>query len=170
MNYLYIEQLLERYFLAETSLEEEKILQTFFRQEAVPEHLKAYVHVFAYAETQKQMGLGTDFDARVLARLHQERQVVCHVKVKRMTIGERLKPLWRAAAAVAIVVVVGGGVRQATRIGNNPAVMGVTSEQAYQIEQSPRLDPSNQSYRKVIESQKMAVTAGDSAAAEKIAP
>ena len=169
MNYEYIEQLLDRYFLAETSLEEEQILQAFFRQEAVPEHLQVYAHLFAYVETQQEVGLGADFDTRVMARLQEEGQAVLHVKVKRMTLGERLKPLWRAAAAVAIVVVLGGGVRQATRIGNNPAVIGVTSGQAYNIQQTQRMDPAAQPYRKAIESQKMAVTAGDSAAAEKLA-
>ena len=37
MDYKYIEQLLERYFAAETSLEEEHILRAFFSQkETIP--------------------------------------------------------------------------------------------------------------------------------------
>ena len=39
MDYKYIEQLLERYWQCETSLEEEQILQAFFRQEDIPVHL-----------------------------------------------------------------------------------------------------------------------------------
>ena len=39
MDYKYIEQLLERYWEAETSLEEERILQSFFAQKELPKHL-----------------------------------------------------------------------------------------------------------------------------------
>ena len=36
MDYKYINQLLERYWAAETTLEEEKILRTFFSQTDIP--------------------------------------------------------------------------------------------------------------------------------------
>lgn len=36
MDYKYIEQLLERYWECETSLEEENILRTFFSQDNIP--------------------------------------------------------------------------------------------------------------------------------------
>jgi len=36
MDYKYIEQLLERYWRCETSLQEEEILRLFFSQEEVP--------------------------------------------------------------------------------------------------------------------------------------
>lgn len=39
MDYKYIKQLLERYWRCETSLEEEKILRTFFSQKDVPAEL-----------------------------------------------------------------------------------------------------------------------------------
>ena len=42
MDYKYIEQLLERYFNAETSLEEESILRTFFSQTDVPDEPKTF--------------------------------------------------------------------------------------------------------------------------------
>ena len=43
MDYKYIEQLLERYWKCETSLEEEQILRTFFRQEEIPAPFESLV-------------------------------------------------------------------------------------------------------------------------------
>ena len=42
MNYQYIEQLIERYFAAETSVAEERILRAFFAESNVPSHLQQY--------------------------------------------------------------------------------------------------------------------------------
>ena len=42
MDYKYIEQLLEKYWNCQTSLEEEHILRTFFAQKDIPESLKVY--------------------------------------------------------------------------------------------------------------------------------
>ena len=42
MDYKYINQLLERYWTGETSLEEEQILRAFFSQANVPDELKQY--------------------------------------------------------------------------------------------------------------------------------
>ena len=38
MDYKYIEQLLERYWNCETSVEEEQILRIFFQQKELPAH------------------------------------------------------------------------------------------------------------------------------------
>lgn len=46
MNTEKIEQLLEKYFEGETSLEEEKQLRTFFRKEDIPDRLKSYREQF----------------------------------------------------------------------------------------------------------------------------
>ena len=50
MDYKYIEQLLERYWQCETSLEEESELRTFFSQEKVPAHLLQYRDLFVYQQ------------------------------------------------------------------------------------------------------------------------
>ena len=39
MDYRYIEQLMERYWEGETTLQEESILRTFFSQPDIPENL-----------------------------------------------------------------------------------------------------------------------------------
>ena len=51
MDYKYIEQLLERYFKCETSLEEERILRTFFSQKDVPVTLLPYRDLFMYEQS-----------------------------------------------------------------------------------------------------------------------
>ena len=48
MDYKYITQLLERYWKAETTLEEENILRAFFSQTSVPEELRQYRCLFLH--------------------------------------------------------------------------------------------------------------------------
>ena len=48
MDYKYINQLLDRYWKAETSLEEEEILRAFFSQDELPAELKPYQALFSY--------------------------------------------------------------------------------------------------------------------------
>lgn len=43
-----IENLLEKYFEAETSIKEEAILKEYFSQDEVPEHLKQYKDLFGF--------------------------------------------------------------------------------------------------------------------------
>ncbi len=102
MDYKYIEQLLERYWQCETSLEEEQILRAFFSQADVPAGLQQYRSLFAFeaSEQKAPCGLSADFDERLLAAVAA---MTC-VKAKRITLASRLRPLMRAAAAVAIVV------------------------------------------------------------------
>lgn len=102
MDYKYIEQLLERYWQCETSLEEEAILRSFFRQENLPAHLRPYKTLFACEQTWEEARLGDDFDTRVTARIADE-----PVKARRLTLSRRLVPLYKAAATVAIILTLG---------------------------------------------------------------
>ena len=102
MDYKYIEQLLERYWNCETSLEEEQILRSFFRQKEVPAHLLRYKQLFAYQDVEKEKGLGDDFDTRILTRI--ERPVV---KAQRLTMRTRFMPLFKAAAMIAVLFLMG---------------------------------------------------------------
>lgn len=106
MDFKYIEQLLERYWRCETSLEEEAQLRAFFTKEEIPEHLLRYKDLFVYQQFQQEEHLGADFDARVLAEIE-----VPVVKAKRMTLTARFMPLFKAAAVVAVVLSL-GNVRQ----------------------------------------------------------
>ena len=95
MNYEYIEQLLERYWNAETTLEEEKILKSFFSQDNIPENFQKYTPVFSAQSNIKEQGLGEDFDNRILHNIgssNKKHQVI---------------PFIKAAAAVAIMLTIG---------------------------------------------------------------
>ncbi len=158
MNYQYIEQLIERYFAAETSAAEEDILRAFFGQSDVPRHLLRYAPLFAYeASARREAPLGHDFDRRVLDRLEAMGDAPeLRVKVKRMTFGERIRPLWRAAAAVAIVVVLVGGARESiVRTTHTTIITG--GDEAAHAEQVEMPQPETP-YRQVQEGMKMAVT------------
>ena len=72
MDYKYIEQLLERYWACETSLQEEQILRTFFQQAEVPAYLMPYKAVFDVQQEQAEPTLGEDFDARMLQMVEGE--------------------------------------------------------------------------------------------------
>lgn len=108
MDYKYIEQLLEKYWLCETSVEEEQILRAFFCQKDVPAHLLGYKSLFAFQKAGKEVKLGDDFDERILARV--ERPVV---KARRLTVRMRMMPLFKAAAMLILLFTVGGVVKHA---------------------------------------------------------
>ena len=90
MDYKDIEQLLERYWQCETSVEEESRLRDFFSKEDVPAHLLRYKNLFVYQQVQQEVGLGEDFDARILAEVE-----VPVVKAKRLTLTSRFIPLFK---------------------------------------------------------------------------
>lgn len=115
MDYKYIEQLIDRYFNGETTIAEERILKTFFSQNDVPAHLQHYAAVFDYEEAQRtETALDEDFDQRVLSHLTADGDAPCiRVKIQRMTFADRFRPLGRAAAAVAIVALLGSSIHRA---------------------------------------------------------
>lgn len=102
MDYKYIEQLLERYWQCETTLEEERILHAFFSQAEVPVWLMKYKPLFDTA-AEKEEPLGEDFDKRILAMTEEP---VC-VKAQTISLTQRLMPLFKAAAVVAIILTLG---------------------------------------------------------------
>ena len=53
-DYKYIEQLLERYWECQTTLEEESILRTFFAQDEIPMHLLPYRQLFIAQKEEKE--------------------------------------------------------------------------------------------------------------------
>lgn len=105
MDYKYIEQLLERYFQCETSLEEERILRTFFSQKDVPVALLPYRDLFVYEQSETHTDhLGDDFDERILALVEEDQP---RVKARVITMEQRFRPLLRAAAVVGIILSIG---------------------------------------------------------------
>ncbi|MDE6003404.1 MAG: pyruvate ferredoxin oxidoreductase [Prevotella sp.] len=112
MDYKYIEQLMERYWNAETSLEEESILRAFFSQENIPAEMVQWKSLFR-AEVEEPH-LGDDFDARILAMIQDEQPAVEATKVvkaQQVQLNQRLMPLFKAAAVVAIILTLGGALQ-----------------------------------------------------------
>ncbi len=113
MDFKYIEQLLERYWQCQTTTEEERILKAFFSQPQVPAHLARYRSLFVYQAEEAKQCLSDDFDQRLLRIVgeNQEEQQPTQpfkvVEAERISLSRRLRPLFRAAAAVAIVTLIG---------------------------------------------------------------
>ncbi len=112
MDYKYINQLLERYWVGETSLEEEQILRSFFSQPNVPEELKQYRCLFIYEQTEPATDvLGDDFDEQLMSIIERPRPV----KARVLTIGQRFAPLFKAAAVVAIILTLSNAAQSSFR-------------------------------------------------------
>ena len=108
MNYTYIEQLLDRYWQGETTLEEERILKSFFEQNDVPESLKPYADYFKFLANGDEIHLSSDFDKRFDDIMAEENSSDVHVKALKIPFRKRLMPFLQAAAAVAVTLTVGG--------------------------------------------------------------
>ena len=116
MDYKYIEQLLERYWQCETTLKEEQILRTFFSQENVPACLLPYKDLFTYEQMAvEEQVLGDDFDQRMLEMTGE----AAPVKARTISMVQRLKPLFKAAAIVAIILTLGNASQVAFQPNDN---------------------------------------------------
>lgn len=122
MDYKYIEQLLERYWTAETSLEEERILQAFFAQRELPEHLALYQPIFATFNEERQEQLSADFDARLKKRLLPQPKLSVNVVMKRA---------FAVAASVAVFFLIGFGAQYIYR-STQPKIVWDYNPASYQ--------------------------------------
>ncbi len=72
MEYKHIDQLLEKYWAAETSLEEERQLRDYFQnKEVAPQH-EPFSALFQVFSTASEEEVSEDFDQRLLAQLQME--------------------------------------------------------------------------------------------------
>ena len=110
MDFKYIEQLLQRYFAAETTVQEEQILRTFFSQDKMPENLRRWQPLFQAQESWSNARLDEHFDERILQQVGEQ-----HVRAQRITLRQRLRPLYTAAAFIAFAIVGGTAVEQSTQ-------------------------------------------------------
>lgn len=114
MDYKYIEHLLDRYFEAETSLEEEQILRAFFSQENIPAEMEQWRALFT---SDNDILLGDDFDARIMEAIEEQPAV----KAREISLTQRLMPLFKAAAVVAIIITIGSALQAPwDKSWNNP--------------------------------------------------
>ena len=115
MDYKYIEQLLDRYFEGETTLQEEQILKAFYAQGALtemPEGLRRYAALFSVMAERPT--LDSDFDERMLQMIgdEQPQPTTPQVKARTISLADRLRPLFGAAAVVAIMLTLAGAISQ----------------------------------------------------------
>ncbi len=97
MDSKHIEQLLEKYWNCETSLEEEQQLRAYFRGDDIPGPLKEAAALFRYFEQQKQLPLADHgFEAKVISKIQRERP---EGKVVKMTYN-----MVRIAAGLIVVI------------------------------------------------------------------
>jgi len=120
MDYKYIKQLLERYWKGNTSLEEEAILRAFFNQKDIPVDIMEYRDLFVFAQQEHKNDnlLGDDFNEKVLAMIEEP----ATVKARTISITQRLMPLFKAAAVVAIILTLGNAMQ--VPFSSEPAVSG----------------------------------------------
>jgi hypothetical protein len=130
MDSKYIEQLLEKYWACETSLEEEQQLKLFFAQSEVPAHLKEAAPLFLYFQEQSRKQL-TDisFDHQVKGQMQQKPKAK---SVAWIYNGARI------AAGVAVVFVAIHFVRQEVRKSYPPEVVDTYSDPKLAFEETKK--------------------------------
>lgn len=112
MDYRYIEQLLENYWECLTTPQEEMILRQFFSQEDVPASLLPYRDLFLAESGMAEEHLGSDFDERVLRMIEEEQPQEGQMMIGRKASIINFRPFVRAAASVAIVLLIGMAAEQ----------------------------------------------------------
>lgn len=95
----YINQLLDKYWAGETTLEDEKILAAYFNTGQVDEDFKPFKPLFEYFDQQRQVSV--DLEDQVMERIRSKR---IETKVIRLT--------WKRALAVAasLILLVTAGI------------------------------------------------------------
>lgn len=106
-----IDELLNKYWNCETSLEEEQQLQAYFRDTAVPDGLKETANLFRYFDDQKKKEL-TDisFDHSVKKKISPQKEKMRSLFFNTM----------RIAAGIAVLIVAVWLVRLEVRKGTPP--------------------------------------------------
>jgi hypothetical protein len=88
--------LLEKYWRAETTLEEEQRLAAYFSTPSTDPDLESYNALFAYFEEESQVGPGPDFEARILDAVAASGTPAPRIPVRRFQ--------WSLVAAAASVL------------------------------------------------------------------
>jgi len=73
MNTREIEILLVKYFEAETTVEEEKLLRQYFLSGEVPAHLQQHVSLFKFAEAEQNLVMQADIERNLLNKINSGR-------------------------------------------------------------------------------------------------
>ncbi len=167
MDYKYIEQLLDRYWEAETTLEEERVLKAFFAQSEVPAHLLPLRSLFEEQKTLANATLSDDFESKLLQKVDAMNGATATpkattVKAFRPTLVQRLRPLYNAAATIALFLLVGGAVQHSFDATEPTWQIGTTTPQGAPVADADSIRESLKTLR-YVGSEAPTATAKDSA-------
>lgn len=102
----HINQLLEKYWEGETTLAEEKTLQTFFASDEIPLELQAFQSLFQAKTEAQQPQLSADFDTQLLAMLDtEEKQETKIIQLQQTQSAELRRWRWIAGIAASIALI-----------------------------------------------------------------
>lgn len=99
MDYNVVKELIEKYFLAETSLQDEKALKEYFAGGNVHPDLEMYCAIFGNEVPDK---LDNNFDEKILLLIDSEKSV------KKSATVRNIFPNWLKIAAIFILFLAGG--------------------------------------------------------------
>lgn len=103
-----LEQLLEKYWTCETSLEEEKQLRDFFTGKNIPGSMKETAELFRFFEAEKKKSVNENFEPAVTKHFHQRQggKIISMVSFSNIA---------RIAAGILVVVAATFFIRQEVR-------------------------------------------------------
>jgi hypothetical protein len=126
-----LEQLLEKYWKCETSLEEEKALRDYFSGSAVPEAMKETAVLFRYFESERLRVTGEEVEQYVTKEINERRggKIISMFNIYRMA---------RIAAGVLVVVAATYFVRQEVRKSYPPEIEGTITDPQLALEETKK--------------------------------
>jgi len=125
-----LEQLLEKYWNCETSLEEEQQLREYFRG-SVPENLKETADLFRYFGAQQSQSVdGADFDSAVRKKIKQQQPQGKSVSM--------VFNFARIAAGLLVVITATYFVRQEVRKAYPPEIADTYSDPRLALEETKK--------------------------------
>jgi hypothetical protein len=113
--------LLEKYWRAETTVEEERVLTAYFRQGEIPADLEPVRGLFAWREEEAELKPGADFDRRMLVRIEEmEDADRLGVREVRGRVIGRFSIRFAAAAAIILCLGIGLLIPMISRVPEHP--------------------------------------------------
>src|SRR6188768_64861 len=125
-----IDELLEKYWNAETSLEEEQQLRAYFTGSNTPDHLKETASLFRYFESNKKKSLNdVSFDGKIISHVSTS---------KRSKVIKLVYNAMRIAAGIAVLVVATWFVRDEIRKSTPQALVDTYDDPKMAFEETKK--------------------------------
>ena len=125
-----LKELIEKYWNAETSLEEEAQLRKYFLEEQVAEEWKQTAMLFTYYDAKKKEGISdSSFDQQVLKKIKTKPAGNMRSLVYNMS---------RIAAGILVVIAIGYFVRQEAKKSSPPEVIDTYSDPKLAFEETKK--------------------------------